>query len=234
MKQMKKIGLVGGLGPEATVLYYEGMIREAQKRFGRNYFPYLVINSVNAFEMMPMLDTKDFDRLSGWLLNHLKVLADAGAELTGIASNTPHIVFSRIESESPLPLIPIMRGPVEEAKKRKDSKVLLMGTRFAMEGGFYQKAFESSETELVIPEQNDREWIHKKIIDELIHGMIKDETRGGLFDIVRKTAERIPLDAVILGCTELPLIMKPEDSAWPLLNTTQLHIEALVREACGE
>jgi aspartate racemase len=147
MKQMKKIGLVGGLGPEATVLYYEGIVREAQKRFGWNYFPYLVINSVNAFEMMPMLDTKDFDRLSGWLLNHLKVLADAGAELAGIASNTPHIVFSRIESESPLPLIPIMRGPVEEAKQKKYEHLLLLGGQITMEGEFYQVAFRSSGAE---------------------------------------------------------------------------------------
>ena len=234
MKQMKKIGLVGGLGPEATVLYYEGMVREAQKRFGRKYFPYLVINSVNAFEMMPMLDAKDFDTLSKWLLGHLRVLADAGAELAGIASNTPHIVFSQIESKSPIPLIPIMRGPVEGAKKRKYSKVLLIGTRFAMESGFYQKAFEESDTELLIPEEPDRERIHRIILDELIYGVIKAETRNALFDIVRRMADKTALDAVILGCTELPLIMKPEDSDWPFLNTTQLHIETLVREACGE
>ena len=234
MDQMKKIGLVGGLGPEATVLYYEGMVREAQKRFGRKYFPYLVINSVNAFEMMPMLDTRDFDTLSEWLLGHLRVLADAGAELAGIASNTPHIVFPRIESKSPIPLIPIMRGPVETAVEKKYSKALLMGTRFAMEGGFYQKAFEGSDTELLIPEDPDRERIHRIILDELIYGIIKDETRDALFDIVGKVADKTPLDAVILGCTELPIIMKPEDSDWPFLNTTQLHIETLIREACGE
>lgn len=225
---MKRIGIVGGIGPESTVDYYKliiGAFHEKQTDLG---YPEIIIYSANLSNLMRILETKDWENLTDWLLEKVVALHKAGAEFAVIGSNTPHIVFDKVSSRSPIPMLSIIEETRKKAQRLGFKKLGLLGTRFTMESGFFKKPFGDNEMAVVVPEKEDQELIHHRLFSEIELGIIKDSTREELLSIVKKMIDRHSIDALILGCTELPLILNKDEFGIPFLNTTAIHAESIV------
>jgi aspartate racemase len=225
---MKRIGIVGGIGPESTVDYYKliiGAFHEKQTDLG---YPEIIIYSANLSNLMRILETKDWENLTDWLLEKVVALHKAGAEFAVIGSNTPHIVFDKVSSRSPIPMLSIIEETRKKAQRLGFKKLGLLGTRFTMESDFFKKPFGDNEMAVVVPEKEDQELIHHRLFSEIELGIIKDSTREELLSIVKKMIDRHSIDALILGCTELPLILNKDEFGIPFLNTTAIHAESIV------
>ena len=225
---MKRIGIVGGIGPESTVDYYKliiGAFHEKQTDLG---YPEIIIYSANLSNLMRILKAKDWENLTDWLLEKVVALHKAGAEFAVIGSNTPHIVFDKVSSRSPIPMLSIIEETRKKAQSLGFKKLGLLGTRFTMESDFFKKPFGDNEMAVVVPEKEDQELIHHRLFSEIELGIIKDSTREELLSIVKKMIDRHSIDALILGCTELPLILNKDEFGIPFLNTTAIHAESIV------
>lgn len=232
---MKRIGLVGGIGPESTVDYYERILA-ATAGGGPGAQPDVIIYGANLAELTALMEVGDHARLVDWLLAKLEALAAAGAELGAITANTPHLVFDRVKARSPLPLRSIVEATRDEAVRLGARRLALLGTRFTMGSDFYARCFAPAGLELVVPDAAAQELIHRRLMTEIELGVFKDSTRAELLGIVEQLQRASRLDAVILGCTELPLILDRDDYAVggrpvPFLNTTAIHVADIVRAA---
>ena len=160
----------------------------------------------------------------------MEALKRAGAEFAAIASNTPHIVFDEVQARSPLPLVSIVEETCRKAKALGFKKPGLLGTGFTMRADFYRKVFSREGLPLAVPDEADIDLIHKRLFTEIELGIIKDSTRKELVDIIGSIVKKDGLDSIILGCTELPLILDKAGYGVPVLDTTQIHVDAIVRE----
>jgi aspartate racemase len=231
---MKKIGIIGGIGPESTIDYYKliiGAFHEKQADLG---YPEIIIYSANLSSLMKILEAKDWENLTDWLLEKVVALHKAGAEFAVIGSNTPHIVFDKVSSRSPIPMLSIIEETRKNAQKRGLKKLGLLGTRFTMESDFFKKPFGDTGMAVVVPEKEDQELIHHRLFSEIELGIIKDSTRNELLSIAKKMIDRHFIDALILGCTELPLILNKDEFGIPFLNTTAIHAESIVSYCIGK
>lgn len=231
---MKKIGIIGGIGPESTVDYYKSIIgafREKQAVLG---CPEIVIYSADLPGLIKIVEAKDWGTLAEWLLEKVVALHKAGADFAVIASNTPHIVFDRVNSRSPIPMLSIVDETCRKAQQGGFRRLGLLGTRFTMESDFYQRLFEANGMGVFVPEKKDQELIHHRLFTEIELGIIKDSTRDELLSIVKKLIDGCRIDALILGCTELPLILNKDEFGIPFLNTTAIHVESIVNYCVGK
>jgi len=224
---MKKLGLIGGLGPEATVLYYQGIVAAFKPTFTETGNPEIVIDSVDLKRFMEM--TEDWQDVAQALVEHFNALKAAGAQVGAICSNTPHMVFDEIQQAINLPLISIVQATCSHAMAMGVRRPLLLGTQFTMQSSFYVDIFRHSGMEVIVPSRRDMAWIHRKIFSEIEFGIINNATQRGFLEIINRAESDQEIDGVILGCTELPLILSQKDAALPLLNTTAIHIDALVK-----
>lgn len=231
---MKKIGIIGGIGPESTVDYYRQIISAFQSREPGADNPEILIYSANLAELMRMLEAGDLQKIAHWLSEKIIVLAGAGADFAAIGSNTPHVVFHEVSARSPIPILSIVEETCRAAARLGLKKPGLMGTKFTMESDFFQKEFLKQGVSLVVPPAGDREIIHRKLFSEIELGIIRDATRQELLSIVERMMERDRIDSVILGCTELPLILDRDEFGIPFLNTTALHAASIVRYCLGD
>ena len=226
---MKPVGVVGGIGPESTIDYYRALIAAYRERQPDGSYPAIVISSVDAHTMLGLLMQGQLAAVADLLVAELDRLEAAGAGCTIIAANSPHIVFDEIQRRSRLPLVSIVEATAHEALRLHRARLALFGTRFTMQGRFYQNVFEQSGLAIVVPDEADQAYIHDKYMTELLHGTLLPETREGLLAIVARMQARDGIDAVILGGTELPLILRdPTASDIPLLDTTVIHARAIV------
>jgi aspartate racemase len=224
-----KAGIIVGIGPESTVDYYKSIIDGYRNTVGDGSYPELVIDSIDMTAMLRLVDAGETDKLTELLLCSLECLHRAGAQVAVIASNTPHVVFDALEARSPLPLLSIVEETCKSAEAQGVKKIGLLGTAFTMSSSFYQVCFTARGIEVVVPKEDERRYIQQKIFSELEGGLIRPETRAGLIKIIDRMAREEAIGAAILGCTELPLILRDGDCAVPLLNTVQIHVQALVR-----
>ncbi len=232
---MKMLGIIGGLGPESTVDYYQRIIALYRERTGDGSYPEFVIKSVNLRRGLDFMDANDLTGMADYLLEGIGKLADAGADFGLISANTPHVVFDEVASKSPMPLISIVEATCAAAKARNLKRVALFGTRYTMQGTFYPKVFSREGIELFVPEPNDQAYLHDKYMNELVPGKFLPETRAGLLAIVDRMKAKSDIDGVILAGTELPLILRdPDHNDIPFLNTTKIHVEAAVTEMLSE
>jgi aspartate racemase len=221
-------GLVGGLGPESTVDYYRRTI-EAWKRIDPASAPPLVIDSLDNTRALYLVE-HDRAGLIEYLMGSLRRLAGAGADFIAMTANTPHIVFDELASQSQVPLLSIVEVCAEEARKRGLSRLLLLGTRFTTAAPFYPEVFARRGMTIIPPPEADRDWIHDRYIGELVKGEFRDSTREGLISLVERMRSELHPDGVILGGTELPLLLRaPTIAGLPTLDTTALHVDAIVR-----
>ena len=228
---MKILGIIGGLGPESTVEYYQNIIALYRERQRDGSYPQFLINSIDLKKGLDFMDANNLTGMADYLLEGIGKLARAGANFGLISANTPHIVFDAVASKSPIPLISIVEATCAVAKARNLKRLALFGTRFTMEGTFYPKVFSREGIELSVPDATDQDYLHDKYFNELVPGQFLSETRAGLLAIVDRMKARIDIDAVILAGTELPLILRDADhNGIPFLNTTKIHVQAAVTE----
>jgi aspartate racemase len=227
---MKKIGIVGGLGPEATVDYYNGIINAFKNDKGDLVYPEIIIYSVNMAEFIGLMREKKYDQAIDKVVEKIESLDRAGAEFIAITANTPHMFFDQISERSPLPLISIVEETCEECLRRRFRKPGLMGTGFTMDATFYQDVFSLSGLEVIMPSEEDKKIINHKLFSEIELGIFNDNTRELLITIIERMIRIRGIDSMILGCTELPLILTEAVYAGiPMLNTTRIHVDAIVR-----
>ena len=228
---MKTLGIIGGLGPESTVDYYQRIIALYRERTGDGSYPEFIIKSVNLRKGLDFMDANDLTGMADYLLEGISKLADAGADFVLISANTPHVVFDEVASKSPIPLISIVEATCAAAKARNLTRLALFGTRYTMQSNFYPKVFSREGIELLVPQPNEQAYLHDKYMNELVPGEFLPETRAGLLAIVDRMKGEKGIDGVVLAGTELPLILRDRDhNDIPFLNTTKIHVEAAVAE----
>ena len=228
---MKTLGMIGGVGPESTIDYYRSIITLYRQRKGDGSYPEIIINSIDLKREVDMVERNQLDALTSYLLEEVGKLARAGADFGLIASNTPHMVFDDLRPHSPIPLISIVEVTCEVAKTMGLKRAGLFGTTFTMQGKFYHDVFARAGITLVAPDLEDQTYVHDKYMNELVNGVFRPETRDGLLKVADRLREEQQIQGLILGGTELPLILKQEThNGLPILNTTKIHVAAAVQE----
>jgi aspartate racemase len=224
---MQTVGLVGGLGPESTIDYYRRILA-AWEREDPSTAPSIVIDSLDVRRALDLV-ARDRAALIEYLLASLNRLAGAGADFAAMTANTPHIVFDELAARSPLPLLSIVEVCAAEARHRGLRRLVLLGTRFTMEAPFYPEVCARYGVIVVTPDEPDRRWVHEAYVNELLKGDFRDDTRERVIALVARLAEEHRVDGVILGGTELPLLLRTDVIAGlPALDTTALHVAAIV------
>ena len=228
---MKLIGIVGGIGPESTIDYYRLFISTYRERRPDGGYPPVLINSIDLARALKLVSSNDLAGLAAYMLEEIRRLARAGATHGLLSSNTPHIVFDELRRASPIPLISIVETAYRAAAERKLKHVGLFGTRFTMQGGFYQKVFARDGIAVAIPGPEDQEFIHDTYLNELVNGVVLAATRERYIAIARRMKREQDIEALILGGTELPLLLRDAIGiGMMLLDTARLHVEAAVSE----
>jgi len=228
---MKTVGIIGGLGPESTVDYYRLIIAEYRKRIPDGSYPPIVINSIDLKKLLDLVEAGAYAALTAWLLEEVHRLERAGADFGLLASNTPHLVFDELRLHSPIPLISIVEASCETARSRGLRTLGLLGSRFTMQADFYPKVFSKAGIRLIVPQAVEQAYIHDKYMGELVKGVFLPETRQGLLQIVARLQREGGIEGVILGGTELPLILRGASfPGVPFLDTAQIHVQAVVTE----
>lgn len=223
------VGIVGGLGPESTIDYYRRLI-ERWQRFEPGSTPAIVIDSLDVQRALRLVE-HDREGLTKYLLGSLRRLAGAGADFAAMTANTPHVVFDELAAKSPIPLVSIVETCADEVVRQRLRRPALLGTRFTMEGAFYPAVFARRGITVIPPDDAGRTMVHDRYIGELLKGDFKDATRDAIVALVGRMIEREKIDGVILGGTELPLLLPGTDIAGvPALDTTALHVDAIVAQ----
>lgn len=221
----RKIGILGGLSPESTIQYYRSITRAYTERFGDYGYPEIIIYSVS---FQPYVDWPKEDRwdlIVQGLSEAAQRLEAADADFIVIASNTMHLVFERVQASVQTPMLSLLDVVGEAILARGIRTVGLLGTLSTMERTFYQDALTQKGIAVLVPGAGDREYVNKVIYEELVAGRIRDEARAGFIAIIKKLAAR-GVEGVILGCTEIPLLVSEADAGMPLFDTTAIHAEA--------
>lgn len=226
------VGLVGGLGPESTIDYYRRIL-DAWERLEPGRAPSILIDSLDVQEALRLV-ASDHGALAAYLLGSVRRLAAAGAGFVAMTANTPHIVFDAVATGAPVPMVSIVEACMQEAARRAVRRPALLGTRFTMEAPFYAEVAARHGIEVVVPGEADRARLHERYVGELLQGRFRDETRAEVLALVERLRERQGIDAVILGGTELPLLLPGGTVAGlPALDTTALHVAAIVERLRG-
>jgi aspartate racemase len=231
---MRKIGLIGGIGPESTLDYYARIIDAFRAGKAEADYPEIILYSANLTELMAILKTEDTARLSDWLVDKVQALRRAGADFAAIGSNTPHVIFEEVAVRSPIPLVSIVEATRQKAAGLGLKKLGLMGTLFTMQADFYPRAFAVGDMTIIVPDGQNQHLIQHRLETEIELGVLEDSTREELLDIAKGMIDQEGIEGVILGCTELPLILS-QDAYYgvPFLNTTAIHVEHIVETCRG-
>lgn len=228
---MKTLGIIGGIGPESTIEYYRRIHALYRQIVSDGGAPSVLINSIDNRKVLDLVGTNKLDELIEYLTTEVEKLARGGATFALLAANTPHLVFDSIAQQSSIPLLSIVAATCEAATSRGLTRLGLIGTRFTMQAAFYRDALSQRQIELVVPGKEEQAWIHEKYMQELLRGIVLPETRVGLLSSIKALKERSQIDGVILGGTELSLILRDESVfGVPILDTTQIHVEAAVAQ----
>ena len=227
---MKSLGLIGGTGPESTIEYYRLLVAKYREQADGNS-PSLVINSVNLKNMIEWMTAGELGRVTDYLSEAIDKLRLAGVDLVALTANTAHIVFDELQARTELPLISIVEACCDRVQELNLKTVALFGTRFTMQAPFYPTVFSRSDVKLVLPNEEEQNYIHGIYMNELLKDVFRPETRAKLLSIADAMQARDGIEAVILGGTELPLVLRDEQhNGMPLLDTTRIHVDRLVTE----
>jgi aspartate racemase len=227
---MKRIGILGGLTAESTVTYYQHIVRSWQQRHGDNAYPEIVVYSLSFQQFEDWMEAGEWDRIAAGLEEGLRRLAAGGADFAVMATNTMHLLFDRLAAASPIPLISIVDATADAIRKAGLSTVGLLGTRFTMEKRFYAEGLARHGIGSIVPDSEEREEVHRVIMQELSRGILRDDSRRRYVAIMNALAER-GAEGIVLGCTEIPLLVTPADTKLPLFDTAVLHAEAALAQA---
>ena len=225
---MATVGIVGGLGPESTVDYYRRILA-AWEREDPSSAPSIVIDSLDAQRALKLV-AADHRAFSDYLFESLQRLAGAGVDFAVLSANTAHIVFDDLSARSPVPLLSIVEICAAEAQRHALKRVALLGTRFTMDATFYPEVCARLGVEVVTPAADERAWVHERYVGELLKGDFREDTRQEFVSLVDRLRREERIESVILGGTELPLLLRDASIAGvPVLDTTGLHVAAIVQ-----
>jgi len=226
----KKIGILGGLSPESTVTYYEYITREYAKRYGSHNYPEIIIYSVSLQEFIEWQYQERWDLIADKMIKVFRALEKAGADFGLITANTLHIVFDKVQGKISIPLINIIEATAEAIKKEEIKTIGLLGTIFTMSKDFYKAGLEARGISTLVPDRKDQEFVNRVIYEELIRGLVKPESKKGYVSVVKKLKEK-GAEGIVLGCTEIPLLIKEKDCGVRLYDTTIIHAEKALNYA---
>ena len=231
----KVIGIIGGIAPPSTIDYYQKIILGFQERGKTSQYPSILINSIDMTRMLELVAKKEHNALVDYISGEIQKLRDGGADFAAMASNTPHIVFERLQKRSTIPLISIVDVTVAFAKKLGLKKLGLFGTKSTMQGGFYQAGFSREGIEIITPSLEAQNYIHDKYMNEFVKGIFLAETKKKLIDITREIIKLNSIEGLVLGGTELPFVLKEKDfENFVLLNTTEIHVDSILEYALND
>ncbi|WP_405566673.1 aspartate/glutamate racemase family protein [Polaribacter sp. Asnod6-C07] len=222
---MKKIGLIGGITPESTILYYRILNELNSKALGKPHSADVIINSFDFGEIANLQKNNRWDLLDEKMADTGKNLEKAGATCILICANTMHLCIEAVQKSVNIPVIHIAEATSKKIIEKKLKKVILLGTKYTMEKDFFIDILTSFGIEAIIPGLEDRNLIHGVIYNELADGVIKQTSKDNYLKIINKLLEN-GADGVILGCTEIPLLIKQEDVSVPVFDTTKIHATA--------
>lgn len=231
---MKKIGLVGGMTPESTTAYYRTLIglgRTVWDNPLRN--PVILIYSIDLAEVAAHQNVGEEGTVVAILADALERLREAGADVGALTANTPHVFFERIQAATALPLVNIVDATFERVQNLGVRRALLLGTNATMQAAMYPETFAAGGIDIVIPDEDERLYINRSIYEDLAVGTVTSETHATYLGICRRQIEGNGVDAVLLGCTEIPLVLKAGDLPVPLVDSARCHAEALFEWAHG-
>jgi aspartate racemase len=230
--RMKTIGVIGGIGPESTIEYYRLLIASYAERVTDGSYPSIIINSIDLKKLLGLMAANERAKITEYLVSEIRKLAEAGAECGLVAANAPHMVFDEIRRQSTIPLVSIVEATCQEAKARGLRKLGLFGAGFTMKGRFYPDVFSKEAIVLALPDEDDQAFIHHVYFHELVKGIVLPETRERLLTIVDRLKAREGIQGLILGGTELSLILRDATVRdIPVLDTTRIHVRAIMAQA---
>lgn len=227
---MKKIGILGGMSPESTALYYEHITRTYTARFGDYGYPEILIYSVSFQHFVEWQRNGQWADAAAEMAAALERLRVAGADFGLIATNTMHYVFDEVQEAVGMPLLSIVDATVEAIRKAGLRTVGLLGTTFTMRERFFLGGLERAGIEALVPHDSDHARVHRIIFEELCRGEVRPDSQRFYLEMVEQLRGR-GAQGIILGCTEIPLLLKPEQCDLPLFNTALIHAEKALQLA---
>ena len=228
---MKKIGLVGGTGPESTLMYYKELNSRIDSLTAGKAMPEIVIESLDFRRAWNYVVEERFEDLSDYIAEKINSLAKSGAEVISLTAVTMHMIFDSLKDKTGVELVSIPETVAEEAVKRGYKRVGLIGTALTMERDYMKKALRDVGIEAFVPGKSERALIAKRILEELELGIVKESTLAEFNAIIGKMKEEQGIEGMILGCTELPLLLNDDNCVLPCLDSVKIHIEKLIAEA---
>lgn len=225
---MKKLGIIGGMGPESTLLYYKEIAEQFQKRDALGSFPELTIETVNMYKMLGFCLKGDYENLAGYLSQAVKNAESAKADFIILASNTPHVVFETLQENASVPMLSIVEPVFHAVRKQNLKKIAWLGTAFTMEQDYFKKIFIENGITVLVPNKQERDFIDQTIARELEFGIIKENSKKEIDQIVNRMISEEGIDGIILGCTELPLMYGDNSFPVPCFDTMKYHIKGIV------
>jgi aspartate racemase len=229
----KRIGILGGMSPESTVAYYEYITRTYTERYGDYGYPEIVIYSVTFQPYVDWPAEGRWNLVARGLGQAAKRLEAAGADFIVIATNTMHKVYDEVQAAVDVPVLSLLNAVAVAILARQVTTVGLLGTRFTMEQPFYREALQAHGIHVLVPDAEDRAYVNRVIYDELVAGKILPASRAGFQAVIDRLVSR-GAQGIILGCTEIPLLVSETDVGVPLFDTTAIHAEAALRYALEE
>lgn len=223
---MKKIGLIGGMSWESTLVYYKLLNEKVKEKLGGFHSCNCILESVDFAEIVKLQHLGKWNQLDKIMAKAARNLENAGAEIIILCTNTMHLCSDSIRNEISIPFLHIAEATGNEIKKQNIKKVLLLGTKFTMEKDFYKNTLkEKYAIETIIPSSEDRDIVHEIIYTELVQGKIIESSKNVFQKIIQKGIDE-GAKGVILGCTEIPLLIKQNDSEISVFDTTAIHAES--------
>ena len=227
---MKTLGLIGGTGPESTIDYYRLLTAQYREK-ADGASPLVIINSVDLKRMIAWMAADELDKVTDYLSEQFEKLQRAGVDFAALTANTPHIVFDELQQRTSLPLVSIVEAACDRVKSLGIKRVALFGTRYTMQAPFYPKVFSRTDIKLVTPNEEEQAYIHEKYFGELLKDTFLPETRTRFLAIAAEMKAREGIEAVILGGTEIPLLLRADEhNGIQLLDTTRIHVDRLIEE----
>jgi aspartate racemase len=227
----RHIGLVA-CSAEGAALCYRTICSEGGEAFGKHSHPEITMHTYPLVAYMRYIEADDWEGVAELMLSSATKVAEAGADFIVCPDNTIHQAFDLVVERSPVPWLHIAAEVAAEASRHGYGRLGVMGTRFLMEGPVYASELREAGIAYLVPEDDERQEINRIIFEELVNGIFTDESRIYLTGVVSRLRDRA-CDAVVLGCTELPLIVTQEDSPLPILDSTRLLARSALREAAG-
>ena len=225
---MKLLGLIGGTTWLSTVDYYRLLNEGINARLGGTQYARLLLYSLNFGDIVKINERQDWDAALELFSDAATRLKNAGAEGLVLCANTAHVIADRLEKRIGLPLVHIVDATAKEIRAAGLERISLLGTRYTMELDFFRDRLAWHGIAAVTPKPEERDFIHRTIFDELAKNVIKPETRDRYLRIIDRMAREDGARGAILGCTEIPLLIKPSDTDVPVFDTTELHARAAV------